>query len=141
MKEDLLDGKKLTTVPARQQSARIDGRISSRIIARPVKDRPIYAADNRFPLSRKTRWHGHVHAASRVHRSRRRYSNKERNENTRLNEKSLREIGPSYLSVTLATARESLHEHIFILRYTYRFLLAFRGEKFQKSARSFLKSK
>lgn len=110
-----------------QQSGRIDRgggggrgrrnmreRISSRIIPRPVKDRPIYARDNRFPLSRKTWWHGHVHTASRVHRSPR-YSNKGRNENTRLNEKSLREIGPSYLSVTLATARESLHKHIFVL--------------------------
>lgn len=44
-------------------------RISSRIISRAMKDRPIYAPDNRFPLSWKTRWHGHVHTASRVHRS------------------------------------------------------------------------
>lgn len=116
-----------------QESELIGGnvreRISSRIISRAMKDRPIYAPDNRFPLSRKTWWHGHVHTASRVHRSPR-YSNKGRNENTRLNEKSLREIGPSYLSVTLATARESLHKHIFVLgysHYTYRFLLAFRA--------------
>lgn len=41
-----------------QESELIGGnvreRISSRIISRAMKDRPIYAPDNRFPLSRKT---------------------------------------------------------------------------------------